>query len=256
MLITELSSTFRLDDPSLTGDELEMYFDTDRPGGIGGDDIWRSTRAGTNDPWGSPTPVVELSTAASDVSPGISLDGLTIFVSTPGGSGTGYDFWMSTRPDRMATWTAPVRVDELSASGEDTNVQMSASGLSIYFASRRAGEPQRQLWTATRASVSSPWNPPLRLDELDVAPDVYTADPHPNVSETRLYFVSDRGGNKDLWIAERASPSEAFGAPTQIEELSSSLVEDDPWVSIDEHRIYYARRELGGGELQVYMATR
>jgi hypothetical protein len=255
MLITELASTYRTDDPALTGDELELYFDTERPGGLGLDDIWRTTRASTRAPWGASSPVLELSTPASEVSPGISLDGLTIFLTTPGGGGTGYDFWTATRPDRASPWTTPVRVDELSATGEDTNPQISADGLSIYFASRRGGTAQRQIWTATRASVTSPWNPPVRVEELFVAPDVYTGDPHPNATDTRLYFISDRGGEKDLWIAERASRSEPFGEPAPIEELSSPYVETDPWVSVDEHRIYYARLRPGA-VLNLYMATR
>ncbi len=52
--ITDLSTTFAEDDPALTGDELEIYFDSDRPGGTGGDDIWRATRTTRTSAWARP----------------------------------------------------------------------------------------------------------------------------------------------------------------------------------------------------------
>jgi len=36
--------------PNLRRDGLEIFFDSDRPGGIGGLDLWTSTRASTSAP--------------------------------------------------------------------------------------------------------------------------------------------------------------------------------------------------------------
>jgi|GEM_PF-4876008 len=46
--------------PSISKDGLELYFASDRPGSMGGDDIWVSTRNTINDPWGEPNNLNEL----------------------------------------------------------------------------------------------------------------------------------------------------------------------------------------------------
>jgi len=63
--IAELTTSFHEDDPALPGDELEIYFDSDRPGGLGGDDIWRATRPTQTSPWDPPQPVAELNTTGN-----------------------------------------------------------------------------------------------------------------------------------------------------------------------------------------------
>src|SRR5215470_307157 len=78
--ITELNAVgFRDDDPSATGDLLELYFNSDRPGGPGLQDMYVSRRARTTDPWGPPALVAELSTADDESNPDVSFDGLTMY---------------------------------------------------------------------------------------------------------------------------------------------------------------------------------
>ena len=81
--------------PSLSADGLSLFFTSLRSGGLGGDDIWVTTRATTNDPWREPVnlgPAVNSSFA--ETCPNISADGSTLsFHSTrPGGSGNS-DMW-------------------------------------------------------------------------------------------------------------------------------------------------------------------
>jgi len=72
------------DDPTVTTDLLELYFSSDRPGGPGGESIWRANRATPADPWGTPTLVTELSSDAADNDAEISADGLTIWIASTG----------------------------------------------------------------------------------------------------------------------------------------------------------------------------
>src|SRR4051812_28768819 len=60
--ITELADPDGADDPSLTGDLLEIYFGSDRAGSMTTgaaplEDIWVAKRASPTDPWGAPTNV-------------------------------------------------------------------------------------------------------------------------------------------------------------------------------------------------------
>src|SRR5262245_53540373 len=61
------------DDPSLTADLRELYFNR-------ASDIYRATRASPSDAWSTPELVAELSSAASETTPEITGDGLTIFI--------------------------------------------------------------------------------------------------------------------------------------------------------------------------------
>jgi hypothetical protein len=68
-------------DVSLTADECEMFFISERLGGKGGADIWRTRRSSRDTAWEEPQPVAELNTPGWEDNPLISADGLTIFFS-------------------------------------------------------------------------------------------------------------------------------------------------------------------------------
>ncbi len=80
-------------------DGLEIFFDSNRAPGLGGPDLWTSTRASLSDPWSAPVnlgPVVNSS--ATDARPSLSWDGTALYFHSnrPGGSG-GVDLWVTTR---------------------------------------------------------------------------------------------------------------------------------------------------------------
>jgi Tol biopolymer transport system component len=80
-------------------DGRELMFWSTRAGGLGGADLWRSTRQTVHDPWSPPVNLgVPLNTTSDDVTPTLSYDGRTLIFGSnrPGGSG-GNDLWMSTR---------------------------------------------------------------------------------------------------------------------------------------------------------------
>src|SRR3989440_167247 len=80
-------------------DGKELMFWSTRPGGLGGADLWLSTRQTVHDSWSPPVNLpAPLNSSSDDVTPSLSFDGRTlIFASNrPGGSG-GNDIYMSTR---------------------------------------------------------------------------------------------------------------------------------------------------------------
>ena len=80
-------------------DGRELMFWSTRAGGLGGADLWVSTRQNVHDPWSPPVNLgAPLNSASDDVTPSISFDGRTLIFGSnrPGGSG-GNDLWMSTR---------------------------------------------------------------------------------------------------------------------------------------------------------------
>jgi hypothetical protein len=87
--------------PNLRRDGLELFFDSNRPGGIGGIDLWTTSRATTSDPWSSPTNLgSDVNSSANDLRPSLSWDGTTIYFGSnrDGGEGS-QDIYVTTRPN-------------------------------------------------------------------------------------------------------------------------------------------------------------
>ena len=98
-LVTELSSPGLEQHPSIRFDGLEMFFFSDRPGGIGSVDLWVSTRATILDVWAAPTNLGAIvNSLAGDFQPYIASDRRTLYFGSarPGGRG-GQDIWVTTR---------------------------------------------------------------------------------------------------------------------------------------------------------------
>ncbi len=79
--------------PSLSSDGKLLYFTSDRPGGLGGTDIYVSTRTATG--WTAPRNLGSaVNSAMNDMSPVISPDGARLFFSSNGHGGEGgYDLF-------------------------------------------------------------------------------------------------------------------------------------------------------------------
>jgi hypothetical protein len=85
--------------PNLRRDGLEIFFDSNRPGGIGGLDLWTSTRATTSEPWSPPTNLGSgVNSAVNDLRASLSWDGTTLYFGSfrAGGEGT-QDLYVITR---------------------------------------------------------------------------------------------------------------------------------------------------------------
>lgn len=84
--------------PILTPDELTVWFQSQRAGGVGVTDIWMAQRASIDAAFGAPVNVSELNTPSSESPNWLSPDGceLTITSDRPGGSG-GFDIWIASR---------------------------------------------------------------------------------------------------------------------------------------------------------------
>ena len=78
--------------PNVSRDGLEMVFASDRAGGAGAMDIYRTTRASTADAWSAPVNLgPNVNTAAAETRPSLSGDGHRLHFGRLG------DIWVSTR---------------------------------------------------------------------------------------------------------------------------------------------------------------
>jgi len=84
---------------SIRSDGLEIFFSSNRLGGIGGNDLWTSTRPTTSSDWSTPVNLgPTINTKANEGGAAISFDGTTLFFfsNRSGGLG-GRDLYTSTR---------------------------------------------------------------------------------------------------------------------------------------------------------------
>src|SRR6266550_6325293 len=98
-LVVELSDPSANDAAvTIRADGRELMFWSPRLGGLGGVDLWVSTRQTVHDPWSPPVDLgAPLNSVSDDVTPSLSFDGRTLtFASNRPGLG-GNDLYMSTR---------------------------------------------------------------------------------------------------------------------------------------------------------------
>src|SRR5262245_25904815 len=85
-----VNSSFSDQNPFLSKDELSLYFTSNRPGGLGGLDIYVSHRASVDSPWQVPANLgPPINTESTEVAPNLSVDGHLLFFTSgrPGGQG-------------------------------------------------------------------------------------------------------------------------------------------------------------------------
>jgi hypothetical protein len=75
-----------------------MYLDSNRPGTLGGMDLYVATRASTAEPWSTPVHLGAINSTVLDARPALSFDGTELYFHSdrPGGYGL-RNLYVSTR---------------------------------------------------------------------------------------------------------------------------------------------------------------
>ena len=243
---------FDVQDPSMTSEELELYFTS--PTG-GQNDIWLARRTLTTDPWGAGALVSELSSPQNDEDPEVSVDGLNLFFSSDRG-GDGVHLYVSQRRTRDTPWEQPVRVDGLGSATLDVAPAVDRTQLYLAFASQRGAASDLHLFAATRPDASAAWQLAGELTALNSTSR--DTDPALFAQGRSLIFASLRaapGGKTDLFQTSRSDVSSPFASSVDsISALTTSASEEDPWVSQDgRHILFVSDRD---GRSRIYEAWR
>jgi Tol biopolymer transport system component/tetratricopeptide (TPR) repeat protein len=159
---------------SITGDGLELYFFSNRPGGYSSSalsDLYVTKRATRTSPWGPATNLgPKVNGSFRNNWPTVSADGLELYFSSnrPGGYG-GSDLYVSMRATTNDPWGDPVNVGSAvnSPSGELVP-SLTPDGLLMFFHSSRPGGVGQwgDGYVARRASRSAPWQPAANLGPI------------------------------------------------------------------------------------------
>jgi outer membrane protein OmpA-like peptidoglycan-associated protein len=125
--------------PSLSPDNRELYFVSDRPGGYGGMDIWISRF--DNGLWQLPVNAgPNINTAGNETAPFISVDNRTLFFASDGWPGMGgSDIFMSKRINEH-TWDKARNLGyPINTASDEKSQYVTMDGTRMYFASDRNG---------------------------------------------------------------------------------------------------------------------
>lgn len=181
-----------------------LYFTSNRPGGLGGEDIYQSTR-NANGTYNTPTNVAALNSTTFDRSSAIRHDGLEIFFASERGGGLGgRDIWVSTRASVSAPWNPPINVAAVNSPETDQNPSLSPDGSTIYLSSERPGGGGiGELYSVNRVSVNrsatADFDGDGRTDHCIFRPSEGTW--HVLQSGTNTYLVQQFGANGDKTVA-------------------------------------------------------
>jgi hypothetical protein len=258
-------NTANLDElPAIAPSGLSLYFSSDRPGGLGGRDIYVSQRATLSSAWGAPQNLAILNTSSGDSPGSISPDGreLFMFSTRPGGIGD-VDLYLSTRtdPNNDFGWTAPVNlgavVNSTTADQNPNYFVDPAIGVgTLFFTSDRNAAPQvKDVYQSTR-NANGTFNPPTIVNELNSAGD--EAKTAISRDGLEIFISSNRlgGGIGVIFVSTRASVSAPWNPPVPLAGLNTGST-GQPTLSADGTVLYFASNRPGGfGTADLYSATR
>ena len=209
-----INSTTPDGSPCLSADDLSLFFESKRPGGAGGVDLWMTTRRTVSDPWGTPVNLgPKVNSSAFDMGASISADGRTLVFQSnrPGGAGA-EDIYVSTRTTASNPWGRAVNLGPtVNSSTFDGQPYLTPDGLVLLFCSNRPGGfGDWDIWVTTRETTDDTWSTPMNLGPL-VNTSAGEAEPFVSPDGHVLYFsdwMAPRPGGVgsiDLWktVVER-----------------------------------------------------
>jgi Tol biopolymer transport system component len=256
----EFNTAFNDGCPYQAPDGLSFYMASNRPGGLGGQDIWVAYRSSANEPFGAPVNLpAPVNSAADDFCPTPVRGKGLYFVSARAGGCGGADIYFSRL--KKDGWEEPQNLgcDINSPAGEasPSYFEDDAGNSYLYFSSNRAGgfEP---------GGADSDIYYSLNFGAAQLAPGLNTAsdDFRPNVRKDgrEIVFDSNRAGGLggfDIWTSSRENVSDDWLAPLNLTQLNSAANETRASFSWDGLQLVFGSNRPGvEGQADIFVTTR
>jgi hypothetical protein len=258
--------------PTLSKDELALYFTSTRRGGLGNDtpdgcqdtfDLWVARRASRVSPWESPVNLGSpVNTPDQEAGPALSHDGRLLFFYRFVGSGQ-RDIYVSRRDANDLGWEPPASL------GPDVNTANSEAGPtfvrhegdgdgSLYF---YRGDPPitTDLYAVRVTKDGETLGPAVAVPGLNSTVE----DNHASVRRDgrEIFFNSRRPGGAgfDIWVATRGNVHDAWSTPLNVgAPVNHQFADFHPSISFDGRTLVFisgaTRGGLGG--FDIWMTTR
>jgi len=229
----------------ISADSSKLYISTDRPGGIGGADIWVSQYVGG---WQVPTNLgSNVNSSGDDYEPGISSNGLELYFSSFRSGGYGlFDIYMSEYVG--GNWQPATNLGSTINSADYEGFPfVSSDGSKLFFVSDRpGGYGLVDIWFSV--AMGDSWGPPVNLGSV-INTSGFDFSPCLSYNGQILYFASDRaGGYGSFDIYQSENIGGVWQPPTNLgSNINTTSDEVAPIVSSNGRKLYFAAFDWPGG---------
>jgi tetratricopeptide (TPR) repeat protein len=245
--------------PCISADGLSLYFESNRQGGLGGHDLYVTTRETKSDQWGESMNLgPPINTSANEWNPRIPADGLSLYFGSnrPGGYG-GWDAWVVTRKTIDDDWGEPMNLGSIINGLEEEGPGLvSADGLSFFLTSweKPGGYGAFDAWVTTRATTDDDWDelvnlgPPVNTSASEFCTGI-SADGLVLFFSTGYFGPARSGGagGGDIWVTNRSAKDEPWQEPVNLGPTVNSWADEVlPYISADGSTLYFTSSRLGG----------
>lgn len=260
--------------PFVSKNGLRLYFASNRPGGLGGLDIYVSQRPSIDVPWGPPQNLgPTINGGANELCPTLTIDGHRLFfVSDREGGCGGQDLYLARRRSKGDdhAWGPPQNLGcTLNSAQNDftpSYVEEHLPGAAaLYFSSNRpGGVGGTDIYVSTQDADDS-FREAALVEELSTPFN----DQRPNVRKDGLeiFFDSDRPGSlgsTDLWSSTRHSTFDPWSPPVSLGlPVNSAALEGRPALSFKGRTLYFMSSRpgstpgpTGAASIDLYVTTR
>ncbi len=241
-----------------TADERIAFFQSNRSGGVGQNDLYTATRLTRADPFGAPTSLAPLNTIFEERDPSPSADGLSLYYTSRGKSLVGeFGIVVATRAKLTDPFGSAVSVAGLKSTGSDFAPYDLGAMVGVLLSSTRGSADGGVSNLFVAAPIDGGFASPTPYDgKTSLSDDRFGAM---TADRLTLYFSSSRAGGKgkgDVWVTTRPSTAaqSTWSTPVAVAELNSADDDFPDWVSADRCRLYLTSDRTG--DRDVYVATR
>ncbi len=137
-MLAPVNTRYKETQPSLSADGNTLYFASDRPGGKGQLDIWKTERD-ENGNWSQPVNMGDkINTSYNEMSPFIHFDNQTLYFASEGYMGLGgFDLFIS-RKDSADNWSTPENLGyPINTNKDEFGLIVNSKGNKAYYSSDR-----------------------------------------------------------------------------------------------------------------------
>jgi Tol biopolymer transport system component len=253
--------------PFIAPDNLSLFFASDRAGGSGLTDIYVSTRASANSPWGAPVNLgTNVNSSGAEVCPTVFNNGQSLYFVSDRATGScgGNDIWVSHRLNNQGEWGPAVNLGcQFNSPQSDITPTLFTDNNGttyLYISSNRPGGPGLQDIYVSTLQSNGTFGAPILVPGLNTEFN----DQRPNIrvrDGLEIFFESNRTGTLgglDLYVAIRANTSSAWSTPVNLgATVNSTANEGRPSLSFDGRELYFMSDRAGGfGSNDIYTARR
>ena len=239
-------------DPWISDDQLRLYFAL---GTSSSHRLHVATRMSVLEDFGAASELESISATGltDDSRPALTSDENTLVLSS--NRGGLYDLYVATRSNMMGSFSSQLTSLSVNSARDSFDPFLSSDGQWLYFAPADAAGDQH-LMVAPRTADSVDYDGAVPAG-VEPRTGVTDADPALSKDERILMFSSNRPagtGNRRLWYAVRADPSQPFATAVQIPFIAGDSDDNDPVLSADGCTLYFASNRTGSQHYDLYMA--